>query len=201
MNIIREIINLCKKFLQTQFIIMNDKDNLFRFLLTPSRWNFDEYCKDKFSTLNHAKLDLDPYSDNISVFLIENDLNSAEISNLEIISFLFSAAFRQSLKKICYIDILYKDIKNIGLKVRKNSESSRIKFPFFSEKHYEIYKVNNKKRIELADLIFSYINNNYSGELPYIAKSRMEELINIVYLDPRIKNIDYSKFYSWAKPI
>ncbi|MBN2545247.1 MAG: hypothetical protein JXB50_05570 [Spirochaetes bacterium] len=98
---------------------MNDNDILFRFLLTQSRWNIDSYTNNSNQSLDEAVKNLDINSNNISVFLIKKNNIENGISDLDIISFLFSASVRTSLQKFCYIDISFKTINSLGLKIKK----------------------------------------------------------------------------------
>ena len=170
---------------------------VFRFLLSKSRWNLNEYKLNPDIYLKQSIYDLSPESDNISVFEIK-DAGENSISELEVISFLFSASTRQSPNKLFYVDLAEPEIIALGLKIRHNPATSNLDFLFYSERHYEIYPVTDNERILIAKLIFNKLENLYNGNLPFIPKNRFKDLLTIIYQDERLIGLNKENLHSWA---
>lgn len=173
---------LCKPFLNYP------KDPIFRFLLHKSRWELIGFIQDSKKALDTAILDLNPSDDNISVYSADNkSINSDNISDFEIIAFLFSASNRDAPTHLFYIDISLEDLNDIGLKIRKRPSTANLEFKFYSHRHFEIYPINTESRYNLAKKIFDLLEQKYGGEIPKIEKSRFKSLRTNIFIDPRLK--------------
>lgn len=179
---------------------LSANDPTLRFLLRKSRWNTDEYQRDKISALQEAIQDLDPNNDNISVFrasLLCTD--EGLISDFEIIAFLFSASCRTSCQDLFYSEIPLEKVTAIGLHLRKNEKTANLSMPFYSNRHYEIYGLDDKKRKQLAEIIFDGISQQTPPNLPRIPKRRITEIGKSC--DQRLKGVDLGSLHSWAQAL
>ncbi len=170
----------------------------FRFLLSKSKWRYDRYINNRVEAINDAIVDLNPSSSELSVYKIENNIYENNIKEIEIISFIFSATTRKNCNDLLYTDLSIEEIKKLNLQIKQTP--SDFNYTFYSNKHYNIYPITESIRYKIAEIIFNKISGLPNKELYKITKKRFKELINLINITKQFNDIDYNKFYPWAKP-
>lgn len=167
---------------------------IFRFLLHKSRWEILGFSQNEQKALDTAILDLNPEDDNISIYCADDSKKSeSSYSDFEIIAFLFSASTREEPSHLYFIDLTVQDIRNLGLKIRKNSKSANLNFNFYAQRHFEIYPMDQKSRYAIASMIFDLIKNKYNGVIPKIDKNRFKSLKSKIFIDSRLSSFPKEK--------
>ncbi|PJZ87416.1 hypothetical protein [Leptospira levettii] len=160
------------------------------------------YENDKLNAIRTAIDDLDPTSDNISLFSASVvEPAPGKLSDFDLIAFLYSATARSSdLQKLCYIDLDISEFLRLGLKIRKVYKTGKFQFHFYSSKHYEMYPMNDSYRELVAESIFKKIKTECNGEVPVVKKEKLQEVANKHSKDIRLFGLCWDELSKWAKP-
>lgn len=172
-----------------------------RFLLHNAVWNYQLYSENKESAIQNSLKDLDPESNNLSLFLSNEpiEITNGIYSEIHLIALLFSALIRQSPQNLYYIDLNAEDFISLNIKIRCNCNSSTfLKSTSFSKYHYEIF-LTKEKRIKLADLIFNKIKHLPEQKLMRIKKNDMDKIKEYFKEKQILQQFNSDQFHEWIR--
>ncbi|EMK01446.1 hypothetical protein LEP1GSC192_2653 [Leptospira sp. B5-022] len=174
--------------------------SVFRFLLHKGHWIFEEYVSNKEEALGKAIKDLSPKDDNLSVFIVKNEgITENFVNEIELITFIYAASARDTLQHLYYVDIEAQSLYNLKLNIRHNPNTRPKINAFYSDRHYELFYVDDEKRRQLAELIFSIISTLPEKKPLSMKKDKLRLTKSSFHENEMVKMSNLEHFAPWAK--